>query len=235
MCGRYVLYSTPEQLVDAVRRRSGQQRVAMVGEGPRENYNIAPTHTVPVLRLFRGVPTMGPAVWGYPPKTVFNARGETAFDKPTFAGSEPCVFIMDGWYEWTADEDPAPGDRRKQPWFTHAGGEPIFIAGLCKAVDGVVHATMVTTAATPELEWLHHRMPRVLVPGEPAGGAEGVASADGSNHADDEVRRWLAGDEATLRAMAVGPPEHGLGGLVSEKADKAVGNVANNGPHLIGR
>ena len=166
---------------------------------------------------------MGPAVWGYPPKTVFNARGETAFDKPTFAGSEPCVFIMDGWYEWTADEDPAPGDRRKQPWFTHAGGEPIFIAGLCKAVDGVVHATMVTTAATPELEWLHHRMPRVLVPGE--GSAAGGRAAR-EDSAADEVRRWLEGDEATLRAMAADPPEHGLGGLVSEKADKAVGYCA---------
>ena len=33
MCGRYVLFSTPEQLVEAVRRRTGQQRVAMVGEG----------------------------------------------------------------------------------------------------------------------------------------------------------------------------------------------------------
>lgn len=42
------------------------------------------------------------------------------------------------------------------------------------------------------------------------------------------------GDEVTLREMVVGPPGHGLGGLVSEKADKAVGNVANNGPHLIG-
>lgn len=97
---------------------------------------------------------------------------------------------------------------------------------------GVVYATMVTTAATPELEWLHHRMPRVLVPGEGSGAGGGVARGDG---AADEVRRWLEGDEATLRAMAGGPPEHGLGGLVSEKADKAVGNVANNGPHLIGR
>lgn len=234
MCGRYVLYSTPEQLVGAVRRRTGQQRVAMVGEGPRENYNIAPTHTVPVLRPFRGVPTLGPAVWGYPPKTVFNARGETAFDKLTFAGSEPCVFVMDGWYEWTADEDPAPGDRRKQPWFTHAGGEPIFIAGLCKAVDGVVYATMVTTAATPELEWLHHRMPRVLVPGE-GSGASDAGDVGGPGGTADEVRRWLEGDEATLRAMAAVPPTHGLGGLVSEKADKAVGNVANNGPGLISR
>lgn len=234
MCGRYVLYSTPEQLVGAVRRRTGQQRVAMVGEGPRENYNIAPTHTVPVLRPFRGVPTLGPAVWGYPPKTVFNARGETAFDKPTFASSEPCVFIMDGWYEWPADEDPAPGDRRKQPWFTHAGGEPIFIAGLCKAVDGVVYATMVTTAATPELEWLHHRMPRVLVPGEGSGAGD-AGDVGGPGGPDDEVHRWLEGDAGMLRAMAAAPPQHGLGGLVSEKADKAVGNVANNGPGLIGR
>ena len=234
MCGRYVLFSTPEQLVGAVRRRTGQQRVAMVGEGPRENYNIAPTHTVPVLRPFRGVPTLGPAVWGYPPKTVFNARGETAFDKPTFAGSEPCVFIMDGWYEWTADKDPAPGDRRKQPWFTHAGGEPIFIAGLCKAVDGVVYATMVTTAAIPELEWLHHRMPRVLVPGEGSGAGD-AGDVGGPGGPDDEVHRWLEGDAGMLRAMAAAPPQHGLGDLVSEKADKAVGNVANNGPGLIGR
>lgn len=39
----------------------------------------------------------------------------------------------------------------------------------------------------------------------------------------------------TLREMAVGPPGHRLGGLVSEKADKVGGNVANNGPHLMGR
>ena len=205
----------------------------MVGDGPRENYNIAPTHTVPVLRPFHGVPTIGPAVWGYPPKTVFNARGETAFDKPTFAGSEPCVFIMDGWYEWTADPDPAPGDRRKQPWYTHADGEPIFIAGLCKAVDGVVHATMVTTAAAPQLEWLHHRMPRVLGRGGDGAGGEG-GDQQGGGDQQDEVQQWLGGGEAALRAIAAQPPAHGLENLRSEKADKAVGNVANTGPHLIG-
>ena len=48
---------------------------------------------------------------------------------------------------------------------------PIFIAGLCKAVNGVVYATMVTTAAAPEMKWLHHRMPRVLVSGERVGEA----------------------------------------------------------------
>lgn len=81
-----------------MRRRTGQQRVAVAGEAPRENCNIAPTHTMPVLRPFRGVPPLEPAVWGYPPNTVFNTRSETAFDKPTFARSEPCVFIIDGWY-----------------------------------------------------------------------------------------------------------------------------------------
>lgn len=102
-------------------------------------------------------------------------------------------------------------------------------------MNGVVYATMVTTAAAPEMKWLHHRMPRVLVSGERAGGGRGAGSVDGSSHAVDEVCRWLAGDEVTLREMAVGPTGHRLGGLVSEKADKAVGNVANSGPHLIGR
>lgn len=203
----------------------------MVGAGPRENYNIAPTHVVPVIRHFKGVPTIGPAQWGYPPKTVFNARGETAFEKPTFAGSQPCLFVMDGWYEWTADPDPAPGDKRKQPWFTLQQGEPIFIAGLCKAIDGVVYATMITTEATEELAWLHHRMPRVLV-------RDGAVSLEGEGQdatGSDEVRAWLNGNEQTLRTIAAAPPATGLSGLSSEKADKAVGSVANNGPHLIGR
>lgn len=47
-----------------MRRRTGQQRVAVAGKAPQENYNIAPTHTMPVLRPFRGLPTLGPAVWG---------------------------------------------------------------------------------------------------------------------------------------------------------------------------
>ncbi|MGV0377887.1 SOS response-associated peptidase family protein [Corynebacterium bovis] len=52
------------------------------------------------------VAAVGPARWGYPApwasggKVLFNARGETVFDKRSFAGSEPCLVVMNGWYEW---------------------------------------------------------------------------------------------------------------------------------------
>lgn len=255
MCGRYVLFSTPEQLVEGVKLRTGAPSVTLVGDadtgwGIRPSYNIAPTHTVPIVRYFNGAPTIGPAIWGYPPKTVFNARGETVFDKPTFAGSVPCVFVMNGWYEWTADPNPAPGDRRKQPWLTFDTGNArvgdshqtpssdpeqlIFLAGLCKAIEGKVYATMVTTAATPDLEWLHHRMPRVLVRGAAqsaaAGTAESAGEAAGEN---DEVEAWLSGDFQLAEQIAAVPPSHGLEGLASEKVDKAVGNVANNDARLV--
>lgn len=214
MCGRYVLFSTAEQLIDAVKQRTNEPRVVMVGDGPRPNYNIAPTHSVPIVRYFNGVPAIGPATWGYPPRTVFNARGETAFELPTFRGSLPCVFLVDGWYEWVDDPNPAPGDRRKQPYFTSLdSGDLIFMAGLCNVFDGVVHATMITNDATPDLAWLHHRMPRMLV--------------------GDEVQQWLTGDQATREKIASEPPASGTEELVSKTASKDVGNVANNGERLI--
>ena len=47
-------------------------------------------------------------------------------------------------------------------------------------------------AAVPELEWLYHRMPRMLVPGvgSDVGDAGGV---------DDEVQRWLVGAQPVVR------------------------------------
>ena len=118
MCGRYVLFSAQEQIIDAVKRATGAEQVddvaaRMKGVGPyRPNYNIAPTHQVPVVREFRERLALGPAQWGYPrgqagaqggsqgggSASVFNARGETAFSKPLFKGSSRCLFVMDGWY-----------------------------------------------------------------------------------------------------------------------------------------
>ncbi len=172
-----------------------------------KNYNIAPTHVVPIVRNFRGAPTLGPATWGYPPKTVFNARGETAMHKPMFQGSDTCLFVMDGWYEWNAGDD-----GKKQPWFTHReDGKPILVAGLCKNFEGKVHATMVTTAATGDMEWLHHRMPRVLV--------------------GDEASTWLEGGE--VAEMITHPAQDSWPELRSHKVGREVGSVRHNNAGLI--
>ena len=206
MCGRYVLFSSLEELSGDLQRRLGAPRIPRAGAGEwPANYNVAPTTEVPIVREFKNEAAIGPAHWGYPPKTVFNARGETAFSKPLFVGSLPCAFPMDGWYEWTVGED-----GKKQPWFTTAtDGHPLYAAGLCKAVEGKLYGTIITVAALPELEWLHSRMPRILV--------------------GDELGAWLKGAGAELVASPNKATE-----VHSRKADRKVGSVANNYPELVG-
>ncbi|KAB1504158.1 SOS response-associated peptidase [Corynebacterium sp. 320] len=211
MCGRYVLFSSMEQIASTVAQHlpQGPCPQTVQTQELQPNFNVAPTHVVPIIRLFQGVPTVGPAQWGYPPRTVFNARGETLKDKPLFAGSLPCAFVMDGWYEWTGERG------EKQPWFTHRADEqPLIVAGLCTVREGVLYATIVTCAAVPELEWLHHRMPRLLL-------------------GEGELDAWLQGEDwsvlATIDAEAVAHA-----GLTSRKASRQVGSVRNNSPALIG-
>lgn len=211
MCGRYVLFSAMEQLVECVSAAvpdAGEPQVVRT-EPLRPNYNVAPTSIVPIVRMFQGKPTIGPAQWGYPvgqpPKPVFNARGETAFEKPLFAGSVPCAFVMDGWYEWVD----------KQPWFTSQEDGPMLVAGLCTVVDGALYGTIVTVDAVPEMQWLHHRMPRLLL-------------------SQDEVSAWLAGgDEMRGMATHIDAELVGQFGLHSRKASRDVGSVRNNHPGLI--
>lgn len=201
-----------EQLVDCVAQAvphslpAGQRPRVVRTEPLRANYNVAPTNVVPVVRMFQGVPTIGPAQWGYPPKTVFNARGETVWEKPLFAGSVPCAFVMDGWYEWVD----------KQPWFTYREDGPLLVAGLCKVVDGALFGTIVTVDAVPEMRWLHHRMPRLLV-------------------GDGEVEAWLGGGPG-MREMTSSLDAEVIAsaGLHSRKAAQEVGSVRNNHPGLIG-
>ncbi|RAV31987.1 SOS response-associated peptidase [Corynebacterium heidelbergense] len=216
MCGRYVLFSEIDDVRPLLSRRLGSAEVPVVGEQSgsgmwRPNYNVAPSHVVPIVRPFRQRPTIGPARWGYPPKTVFNARGETVLSKPLFRGSRPCLFVMDGWYEWTAD------GAAKQPWFTSSSdGEPLLVAGMCKLIEGQLYGTIVTTAAPEDMAWLHHRMPRVLVEGE-----------------EDEAAEWLLGTPTTAAQLAARPGAQHWPQLESQKVSRAVGNVANNGPELL--
>lgn len=267
MCGRYVLFSTAERISGSLRKATGVDSVTIikrqVGDSSfgQPSYNIAPTQEVAIVRPFRQGFALGPAWWGYPRhharSVVFNARGETAWDKPFFAGSQRCLFPMDGWYEW-AEQQPLhqpcaqidqqssahPGAQvsiraarhtgtdaaaqtgtqpvrrsaqraAKQPWYTHSSaGEPLWVAGLFSIFAGQVYATIVTCAAIDSLQWLHHRMPRVMM--------------------GQEVSDWLEAPDDVARRMAGHAPSEVAKVLVSREADRRVGNVAQNGPYLIG-
>lgn len=221
MCGRYVLFSTTETLVKGLERElPGVGIVGSYASGNQwPNYNIAPTHVVPIARMFHGQPAIGPAHWGYPPRTVFNARGETAFEKPTFRGSLTCLVPMDGWYEWTTTDPEGHAEPSgKQPYFTaREDREPLWMAGLCKVVDGRLHSTIITTDAPPGMEWLHNRMPKALTL--------------------DQWEFWLTATvgSSEMRELAATPAGEGVvRALSSRKVDRAVGNVSNNYAELIG-
>ncbi|MDN6509598.1 MAG: SOS response-associated peptidase [Corynebacterium sp.] len=216
MCGRYVMFSTTETLLETTSGLLGEQ-VGLVGPDgfPPQSWNVAPTHTVGVVRRYAGAATLGPATWGYraPWKkglVLFNARGESVFDKSSFRGSEPCLFVMDGWYEW----------KDRQPHYV-SGDAPLLVAGLCRpGGDGTLEATMVTTASAEPVAWLHERMPRVLGADETAAWLDGGDGGDGG----DGERRALAATVASDDVRGV---------LRTGAADRAVGNVAANGPELI--
>jgi putative SOS response-associated peptidase YedK len=228
MCGRYA----QNRAADALERDLIVDRI--LGEHPGPSWNVAPTQDVPVVlervedeRPERQLRT---ARWGLVPSwakdtsigaRMINARSETVLEKPAFrkaAARRRALVPMDGYYEWQPQEH-GP----KTPFFLHADA-PLAAAGLyelwrdpARAADDPLRwlwsVTVITRPATDSLGHIHDRCP-VLLP---------------ADRWDD----WLdpsitAADE--VGAMLVHVPEPHL---VPREVSRAVGNVANDGPHLV--
>jgi putative SOS response-associated peptidase YedK len=122
---------------------------------------------------------------------------------------------MDGFYEWRKN-----ADGTKTPFFLHAGGDLIAAAGLYelrpdpeREGEWLWTATVATRAATDTLGEIHERCPVLVTP--------------------DQVDAWLdphltdLDDVAAI--LAALPEPH----LEPREVGKAVGNVRNDGPHLV--
>ena len=192
------------------------------------DYNVAPTKPVPVVwqrPQDEGERRLALARWGLIPSwakdpgvgvRAFNARIETAAEKPTFRGAfakRRCVLPADGYYEWKKQ------GASKQPMFIQArDGEPLAFAGLYERwtdAEGreLWSVSILTEPALGPLAEIHDRMPltvsRALL--DPWLD-EGLRDAD-------RVRSLLdLGEVPAWAARPVGPE---------------VGNVRNNGPGLI--
>ncbi|WP_426561862.1 SOS response-associated peptidase [Angustibacter sp. McL0619] len=148
MCGRYAASANPDDLVEELEIESDE-----TGGAVQPDYNVAPTHQVPVVlerapradREAAPVRQLRMLTWGLVPSwakdpkvgsRMINARVESLFDKPGFkraAAARRCLVPADGWYEWqvspTAHD--AKGKPRKQPFFTHlADGGRLAFGGL---------------------------------------------------------------------------------------------------------
>ncbi len=169
MCSRYYLTSPPEQ-VRAWFQYSGDQMFP-----PR--YNIAPTQPVAIVRHdIHGNRAFVLVRWGLIPSwakepekfsTLFNARAETAAEKPSFRAPlrhRRCLVPADGFYEWTGPK----GD--KQPHLVcRRDGKMAAFAGICEhwlGADGSELETMaiLTVPASGEVSSIHDRMPLILEP-----------------------------------------------------------------------
>lgn len=193
MCGRYAARRPPEEVADwfgaslpgdsvnpAKSPGSAALTAARSAETPEESLlsaqaGIAPTDTVFVVVADEaGRRRLLPAQWGLVPfwardrsiaSSTFNARVETAAEKPAFRDAiqrRRCLLPADGFYEWSGPK----GARR--PWLIRPTSTPFLaFGGLFEhwrdPAGGVLHScTILTTSAAPDVEQLHDRAPLLI-------------------------------------------------------------------------
>lgn len=241
MCGRYASIKAPADLADEFRAVDATDGEVAV------DYNVAPTTRIVAVvqrhpRDAEGTPdpdvterSLRIVKWGLVPSwakdpkagaRMINARSETAAEKPAFRRAlqaRRCLIPAAGWYEWQRGPD------HKQPYYTHyADGASLAMAGLWEFwkpkddpenlyPDGLVTATVLTTAAVGPLAEVHDRMPLVLPP--------------------SAWDTWLdpdtGGTDEAVAALLVPPSAALVAALELRPVSPLVNSVRNNGPELL--
>ncbi|MCO8267077.1 SOS response-associated peptidase [Haloferax sp. AB510] len=231
MCGRYTLFTSPEELetrFDATLTRPLSAR-----------YNCAPGQELPVVtndadNEFRFLK------WGLVPSWAdsasvgndrINARAETVREKRSFADAyeaRRCLVPSDGFYEWVdrgghkqpyrvAFEDDRPFAmaglwERWTPSTKQTGLGDFGSGGPSREQEPLETFTVVTTEPNGLISELHHRMAVVLDP------------------AEEET--WLHGDPDEAAALLDTYPDDEL---TAYPVSTRVNSPANDGPELIER
>jgi len=96
---------------------------------------------------------------------MFNARGETVAEKPSFRSAfkkRRCLIVADGFYEWQKL------DKVKKPfYFSLESGKPFGFAGLYESWTSpdqkkIQTCTIITTDSNELIMPIHERMPVIL-------------------------------------------------------------------------
>jgi putative SOS response-associated peptidase YedK len=211
MCGRFNVIDNPELQT--------LLRVLGIDMGLPSRSNIAPTENILMVREPAEAVELR---WWLTPRwarqvdqkySMFNARSETLASSRAFA--EPFrrrrgIVPVSSFIEWRAEE----GGR--QPYLIQAEGSALALAAVWdrwEGVDKVIEScALVTTAAAPEFEQIHKRMPVML--------------------AAEDCQRWL--DCSTQIAANDGLFEPRLQQrLRIEKISREVNNARNKAIELI--
>ena len=225
MCGRYSLYES----MDHYLKQLALDLVVINGydHEPICRYNVAPSTRVEVIRQVEEGLTVDRVRWGWSPfwakgkrPDPINARAETVVTGRFFKGLWPqgrALAPANGWFEWVPDAD---NPKQKQPYYiTSADGAPLYFAALAEVHQGIEADerdgfVIITAAADQGLIDVHDRKPLVLTA--------------------EKAREWL--DPATSPDRAAEIVESGCRPEEDFRwfaVSKAVGNVKNQGAHLI--
>ena len=166
MCGRYANH---------VKKMSGWEGILGNWPGTASmSSNNAPTQTIPVVVREHGVSQSKNMRWGLVPAwsdtakpkyATFNARAETARQKPAFRNactrSQSCLIPASAYYEWSGEK----GHKSKY-CIQLEDQTPLIMAGLwehwVQEGQSLYSCTILTRAAVPALAEIHPRMPLLL-------------------------------------------------------------------------
>lgn len=175
MCGRFFRREVSwEEYHDTL------SLIPPVGVAPPEpTFNAAPMSVQPVVRTHpvQGHIEMAPCHWGLVPSwwtkplsekkfSTFNAKAETAAEKPVFRGAfrhKRCLVPVSGFYEWTGAKGrktPFAIGLRNRRWFCFAG---LWDSAIINGSE-IETFTVLTTEPNDLMAGLHHRMPVILRP-----------------------------------------------------------------------
>lgn len=187
------------------------------------NYNVAPTHEMPIVRRKKGDRRNELAIarWGLIPHwakdmkmafSTINARSETAASKPTFRDAfkkRRCLVPADGFYEWKRD-----GKDKQAHLIRMKDGGLFAFAGLWslwRSPEGedVTSYTIMTTEPNELMKGIHNRMPVIL--------------------GYDGREQWLDTGADPAEVLQPCPSEW----FEAFPVDKRVGNVRNNDAGLV--
>ena len=173
MCGRYYVDDDTAGEIEKVIRQMDEKlrrgsRAGVCTNAPRLSAgDIHPTELAPVLVTEHGAVSCRMLRWGLPgyvPKgsdrkgqVIFNARCETAMDKPAFRGgiqSRRILVPAACFYEWNR--------RKEKNIFRRQDSPVLFMAGCYNHYEDGDCFVILTTAANASMEPVHDRMPLIL-------------------------------------------------------------------------
>jgi putative SOS response-associated peptidase YedK len=223
VCGRYVVTKAVNDLLPD-----------LLGGSPPlpDDYNVAPTALVPVVRERHGERGLAAVHWGFLPSWAkdpkakpqpINARIESVATsgmvRRAFAQSR-CIVPALGYYEWVVTPT------GKQPHFIHEPDGALAMAGILsawpdptKAPDDPEHwrlsMAVITRDAHVAPGEVHDRMPACLTP-------EGYSTWLDPDSSPEDLLRVLDQESAAV-----------AGALEHYEVSRDANSVRNNGPELI--